>query len=237
MITIVTRSEWGARPPKTTPRKIATPTPELWLHHSASQGEDERSVRAIQNYHMDVKKWNDIAYSFLVDNDAPDVDVFEGRGPGISGGHTLGHNTISHAICVLGNFNDDVPTDQALETIAQLVAHGYEEEWWPLGFTGGHRDTRGSNPGDCPGDNLYALIGYLNMRAVQIYEGRNMPGEYRGVVNCPTSKGQVMEFAKTVIDWAIAEGLIVEGDEIAEDWQRPLVDGRYWTFEHRRRNR
>lgn len=156
---IVSRASWGARPPKSPPHHISTPSRELWLHHSASPSGGAERIRSIQRFHQDARVWNDIAYSYLI---AHDGTVYEGRGPGIAGGHTKGHNTISHAICLLGNLNSVNPTSAALESLVWLVQHGHAEGWWPLGFTGGHRDTRGGGRGDCPGDRLYAQLPEIN---------------------------------------------------------------------------
>lgn len=167
---IVSRSEWKARPPKSR-HTIKTPTPELWLHHSAGSGANESTVRAIQNFHMNPppkgRGWSDIAYSFLVDNDAPDIDIFEGRGAGVAGGHTAGRNTISHAICIIGDFSTKAPHPETLEAVAQLAAYGYLKGWWRLGFTGGHRDAPGAAT-SCPGDALYKLIPSINKRIEEI---------------------------------------------------------------------
>jgi len=167
---IVFREEWGAAPPKNTPIPVATPTPELWLHHSASPGSDEATVKAIQTFHQALpptgRGWNDIAYSFLIDNDVPDIDIFEGRGGGIRPAATAGHNLVSHAICLIGNYDVASPSGEALDRIAHLVAYGYDHGWWMLGFTGGHRDVGATK---CPGDNLYPLIGAINIAAIDIY--------------------------------------------------------------------
>jgi hypothetical protein len=96
----------------------------------------------------------------------------------VAGGHTKDHNTISHAICIIGNFTTTPPGPETLEATAKLVAYGYQEGWWPLGFTGGHRDALvdGEPPGTaCPGDALYALIPSINARAIEIYEESLMP--------------------------------------------------------------
>lgn len=170
---IVPRSGWNARPPKRTPFKIPIPTPRLWLHHSAGGGSDETRVRAIQDFHMDVRGWNDIAYSFLIDNDPPDVDIFEGRGAGIAGGHTAGDNTQSHGICVIGDFSTVPPADDTLRQIAEVVAYGHKQEWWPLAFTGGHRDAPGANT-SCPGTALHRLIPEINAEAKRIHDGDDM---------------------------------------------------------------
>ena len=153
---IVSRADWGARPPKNPPASIATPSLELWLHHTASSDGEAARVRAIQRYHQDVRGWNDIAYSYLISGSGT---VYEGRGVGVSGAHTKGHNSISHAICVLGNYNLADPTPVSIIAVAELIRYGHGEGWWPDQLTGGHRDVGATS---CPGNNLYPLIPEIN---------------------------------------------------------------------------
>lgn len=160
-IDIITRADWGARPPRHAYR-IDTPTPELWLHHTAGNHRGATGMRAIQNVHMDSRGWSDIAYSFVVDR--IDLKVYEGRGAGVAGGHTRGHNRISHAICVMGNFETLIPQPALIDLLAELVAYGHERRWWPAEFTGGHRDASGASTA-CPGRNLYARIPDINQLA------------------------------------------------------------------------
>lgn len=158
-IQIVSREEWGAAPPKSTPRKIAIPTPELWLHHTASPSGGAERVRQIQAFHQGPsREWNDIAYSFLVNHEGT---VYEGRGVGIAGGHTKDHNTISHAICVMGHYDQIQPSQKALDAVVELARHGHDQGWWPQLFTGGHRDASGANT-SCPGKNLYSKLPAIN---------------------------------------------------------------------------
>ncbi len=156
---IISRADWGARPPKNPPRSIPTPSPELWLHHSASADGETLRVRAIQRYHQNVKGWNDIAYSYLISGSGT---IYEGRGAGVSGAHTKNHNSISHGICVMGNFNLYHPTKPSLTAVVELLQHGHAEGWWPDQLTGGHRDVGSTS---CPGHNLYPLIPDLNIQA------------------------------------------------------------------------
>src|SRR5690606_32125478 len=123
---IITRAQWGARPPRSVHR-IALPTPRLWVHHSADDRQGIAAVRAHQAFHMDSRGWSDIAYSFLIDADG---NVFEGRGAGVAGGHTAGDNTKSHAICLLGNFETRHPTPAALDALVELARHGRDQGWW-----------------------------------------------------------------------------------------------------------
>jgi hypothetical protein len=107
---------------------------------------------------MDTRGWNDIAYSFLINHEGT---IYEGRGAGIAGGHTAGHNTVSHAICLLGNYDNATPTVAAMRSIVDLARYGHVEGWWREGFTGGHRDASGAST-SCPGRNLHSQISTLN---------------------------------------------------------------------------
>lgn len=160
---IIRRAEWRARAPKRR-LEIPTPTPELWLHHSVTgaSGDLAAIVRQIQAYHMDSKGWSDIAYSFLV---GPDGSIYEGRGAGVAGGHTEGHNKISHAICAIGNYDSLWPPTAMLDAIAWLVAHGHAQGWWPAQITGGHRQASGASTA-CPGRHLMTALPDINAKAL-----------------------------------------------------------------------
>ncbi len=158
-LTIITRNQWGAQPPKNPPRSIPIPSAELWLHHTASSDGEAPRVRAIQRYHQVTKGWNDIAYNFLISGSGT---IYEGVGAGILGTHTKGHNWSSHAICVLGNYNVAEPTVASLDAVVALIRHGHLEGWWPDQLTGGHRDVSATS---CPGGSLYSKIPAINQLA------------------------------------------------------------------------
>lgn len=103
--------------------------------------------------------WFDIAYNFLVDRQGT---IFEGRGAGVAGAHTQGHNVSGQAICVLGHYDNRRPTQASLEAVADLVRHGHERGWWPDHITGGHRDVGSTS---CPGTHLYSQIPHINRLA------------------------------------------------------------------------
>jgi hypothetical protein len=150
---IVPRSEWGARAPRAVTR-ITLPTPRLWVHHTAGSERGAAGMRSIQDFHMDGRGWNDIAYSFVVDD--ADGTIYEGRGAGVAGGHTEGDNSRSHAICVMGNFQDRAPHPRTLQSIVELARHGRDVGWW-VPTLGGHRDAPGASTA-CPGGQLYAAL-------------------------------------------------------------------------------
>lgn len=139
---------------------MKVPAAGLFIHHTDTNPADhataERHQKAIQDFHMDVRKYDDIAYSFII---YPDGLVLEGRGWGIVGAHTEGHNSTAHAFCFAGSFNSDKLTNRARDTSRELWQLGDE-----LGMISreydlkGHRDVAQTA---CPGDNLYKEIPYL----------------------------------------------------------------------------
>lgn len=155
---IVSRSEWGARPPKAR-HTISLPTPRCWVHHTATEQHGAAGMRAIQAFHMDVKGWLDIAYSFVIDDDGT---VYEARGAGVAGGHTAGDNSTSHAICLMGNFETRPPQARALDSLVELARHGRDRGWW-VPTLGGHRDAPGASTA-CPGRFLYAQLPDIRSR-------------------------------------------------------------------------
>jgi hypothetical protein len=150
---IVSRAEWGARLPKsvTAERNVV----ETFLHHSAGPHRGAAGVRAIQDYHMDRQGWSDIAYNFLID--PHDFRVYEGRGWGVRPGSQKSYNTGTWSVCVLGNFQTQIPSQGVLDVIANLISLGHELGHIPLVLTGGHKDAPGQST-SCPGQNLHSRI-------------------------------------------------------------------------------
>ena len=159
---IINRWRWRARRARGRV-KIALPTRELWIHHTADNGpsEDTRSseaayMRSIQAFHMDgPEQMRDIAYSWVV---MPSGRVYKGRGWGIEGGHTRDRNHISHAICFAGNFSTRKPTREAIEAATALIRHGFRHGALTRRVRiDGHRKAPGSSTA-CPGAKLMKLI-------------------------------------------------------------------------------
>uniref|UniRef100_A0A8C8SM59 Ig-like domain-containing protein n=1 Tax=Pelusios castaneus TaxID=367368 RepID=A0A8C8SM59_9SAUR len=104
--TIVSRSQWGARPPRSRVQ-LRTPVPFVIIHHTAgnrctSLASCRQQVKGIQNYHMDNQRWSDIGYNFLIGEDGR---VYEGRGWRTVGAHARGWNAKSLGFSFLGNFS------------------------------------------------------------------------------------------------------------------------------------
>lgn len=55
-----------------------------------------------QNEHINNKKWSDIGYNFVVGEDG---NVYEGRGWGKKGAHSIPFNSKSIGICIIGDYS------------------------------------------------------------------------------------------------------------------------------------
>ena len=194
---IVTRHGWGADE-KLRERKFVytKKVKAAFVHHTAS-GNGYRCaqvpslIRGIYRYHVKSMGWRDLGYNFLVDKCG---NIYEGRAGGVAkpvlGAHTLGFNTNSVGIAVLGSYGSKKPPAAVTKAVARLTA-------WKLGLYGanpkgktylksgggnrypkgkkvrlnvisGHRDGFAT---ECPGRQLYRKLGSTRTTAARL-QGR-----------------------------------------------------------------
>ena len=67
---------------------------------------------------MNVNGWNDIGYHYLITIDGV---KHQGRLENITGAHTIGQNSNSIGICLVGHFDNYKPNNQQLETLYNLI--------------------------------------------------------------------------------------------------------------------
>ncbi|MFD4989264.1 N-acetylmuramoyl-L-alanine amidase [Streptomyces sp. NPDC058374] len=151
---IVTRKGWGADE-KLREKEFAYTgaVKAAFVHHSATGNnytcaEAPSVIRGIYRYHTKSSGWRDLGYNFMVDKCGT---VYEGRAGGVDkavlGAHTLGFNSNSTGIAVLGSYSSAEPPKAAVNAVAQLTA-------WKLGLSGA--DPKGKVTLTSAGSNLYA---------------------------------------------------------------------------------
>lgn len=160
---LYSREEWDARPPRST----ASTTPDEgcvdhWLGPGAwtagNIGDHSRCapmLRSIQAYHMDVKRWSDIAYNFAV---CPHGVGYTLRGFARSGANGTAYWN-AHTYTVLWMVGEGDPIAGAVVDRMALGARDLMD--WCV-FAGraaptlrrGHRDVRQTA---CPGDRIHAI--------------------------------------------------------------------------------
>ncbi|WP_077798433.1 N-acetylmuramoyl-L-alanine amidase [Streptomyces sp. JHA26] len=194
---ITTRRGWGADEKLREKKFVYTKKVKAaFVHHSATGNNYRCSqapsvIRGIYRYHVKSMGWRDIGYNFLVDKCGK---IYEGRAGGVAkpvlGAHTMGFNSHSMGIAVLGTYSSKKPSSAAVKAVARLTA-------WKLGLYGmnprgktylksgggnlyrkgknvrlnvisGHRDGFATS---CPGKQLYGKLGTARSSAAK-YQGR-----------------------------------------------------------------
>jgi hypothetical protein len=133
---IITRAGWGADERLRERNFLYTKSVKAaFVHHTATGNkyacrEVPSILRAIYRYHVRSLKWRDFGYNFVVDKCG---NIYEGRAGGVAepvmGAHTLGFNTNSMGIAVLGTYTKATPPAAAVQSVARLTA-------WKLGLYG-----------------------------------------------------------------------------------------------------
>ncbi|MEU6485113.1 N-acetylmuramoyl-L-alanine amidase [Streptomyces sp. NPDC046887] len=194
---ITTRKGWGADESMREKNFVYTKSVQAaFVHHSAtgnnySCGQSASVLRGIYRYHVKSSGWRDFGYNFAVDKCGK---IYEGRAGGVAkavlGAHTLGFNSNSMGVVVLGTYGSTTPPAAAVNGVAKLTA-------WKLGLWGknpsgtvtltsggsnlykkgvrvkmnvisGHRDGFST---ECPGAKLYGRLGTARSTAARL-QGR-----------------------------------------------------------------
>ncbi|MEV4350887.1 N-acetylmuramoyl-L-alanine amidase [Actinoplanes sp. NPDC049596] len=135
---MITRAQWGAdeKSVKAPAEVAADGVKMIWVHHSGfgnayTCAESASVIRGIMA--NDIKEgFDDLGYNFIVDKCGT---LYEGRkGSGtkaVIGAHSIGFNTASAGVALLGDYTSLRPTDAAIKTIAavsaaRLTAYGFD---------------------------------------------------------------------------------------------------------------
>ncbi|MFH9686953.1 N-acetylmuramoyl-L-alanine amidase [Streptomyces sp. NPDC021019] len=194
---IVTRKGWGADE-KLRERNFAytKSVRAAFVHHSATGNnytckQAPSVLRSIYRYHVKSSGWRDFGYNFAVDKCG---NIYEGRAGGVSkavlGAHTLGFNSNTMGVAVLGTYSSTNPPAAAVTAVSKLTA-------WKLGLFGanpkgkvtlvsggsgkyakgkrvkmnvisGHRNAFAT---ECPGARLYKKLGKARTTSAKL-QGR-----------------------------------------------------------------
>jgi hypothetical protein len=172
-LTIVTRNQWGARSPDheaanefgfatnatdlawyVYPGALADEYSTVAIHHSAIPLDTDETMQSVQDLHMDSNHWADVGYHYVIDKNGI---VYEGRDIHVRGASVAGYNTGTIGVCVMGNFEQDMPLEIQLTVLQQVV------NWLAVTYTLTHLAAHGEfNPESvCPGKNMMPYLDTL----------------------------------------------------------------------------
>lgn len=96
----------------------------LIIHHTGGTNADpladtsHHTFEGVKKYHLSLG-WEDIGYHFFIEKDGA---LSAGRAQNYHGAHTIGMNERSLGICLAGNFDATLPTDEQIKTLKFLLA-------------------------------------------------------------------------------------------------------------------
>jgi hypothetical protein len=150
----------------------------LVVHHTAIENEgDSRAgiekMRALYTYHANNRGWGDIGYNYVIDADGR---IYEGKsgGPYVVGGHAYCNNVGTMGIAMLGNFDEENPSQSQVHSLQWLLSHlatMYDIDLTQqVKFHGtklspivGHRDLLST---DCPGYFMFGALAQVRSNVI-----------------------------------------------------------------------
>lgn len=180
---LLTRDDWGASYDVNQRPSMMLPVAKAFVHHSVTVPSTDPAADMREIERIDIGRFTYPSYSWVIH---PTGVVLEGMGTHI-GAHTIHNNSTSFGISFIGNFENDTPTQPALDACATLLAARIAQGHLTTDFVlGGHRDVFATA---CPGANLYPLLGQI-----------------RDAVQLPTEDDLTPEQAKMLADVSAALG-------------------------------
>jgi len=125
---------------------------KIIIHHSFTEDTLLKDYNAIKRYHTEVKGWSDIGYHWVLENVAGRLHWIPGRDEKREGAHTIGMNDKSIGICVVGNFDKEVPSDEIYKEVAKKCKKLMQKYNLSVDDIEPHRKYAGYKT--CPGKNF-----------------------------------------------------------------------------------
>ncbi|WP_422115335.1 N-acetylmuramoyl-L-alanine amidase [Brachybacterium sp. UNK5269] len=250
----VTRAAWRADESLVRGTSAKNALKAVVLHHTAgtnnySSSQSAQIVRGILTYHTTTLGWADLGYNVLVDKYG---QIFEGRSGGlhrnITGAHSLGFNSGSFGISVMGNYSSTSLPSAARTAVARLVAWkllstfqtsvGGDVSWQVT--TSGTRHTVGStvslprmmghrdvNFTECPGARIYSQFGNIRSEAQRYLDsgGKEHLWAFQGAGGAATlgtvvrSNHRTGKYSATIL----TKGLVLQESGAASGYATPFA--------------
>lgn len=121
------------------------------IHHSFST--DTASTRnwtAICKYHVEVNGWASVGYHLGLEMEPQGMAVHNGRPLTQDGAHALGFNRNGIGICLVGNYDNDPPSEIRMIALSELCLRLMRDHGIPATKVIGHRETYGKRTPPVP---------------------------------------------------------------------------------------
>jgi len=142
------------------PSRVEKRWTAIVLHHS---GTESGNATIFDKLHREGRHWEGVGYDFVIGNgtDSGDGQVevtFRWRnqitGAHCGGTHRNWANKEAVGICLVGNFNQTLPTTRQVRSVVKLIRFLQERYGIAKSRVFGHNTTPGARPTDCPGKSF-----------------------------------------------------------------------------------
>lgn len=130
------------------------------VHHS---GTDNGNAAIFDKWHREGRHWDGVGYDFVIGNGTDSADGlvevtyrWRDQKTGAHCGGTPGNwaNEDAVGICLVGNFNETVPTPRQMQSLSRLIRFLQRRYHIPRSRVYGHNSTPGARVTECPGRNF-----------------------------------------------------------------------------------
>ncbi len=157
-VTLMRRNAWTSDSPRRWLLREGGVYDRITIHHQGGRPSVSRvqnavvsEIDAIYGGHRRLR-YGDIAYHFIVDYSGR---VWEGRSLAYQGAHVIKENDRNLGVLLLGNFEEQSPSQESLDSILSLVQRLRVRFGVKKHRVYGHRDLGSSV---CPGKHLYPHV-------------------------------------------------------------------------------
>jgi len=127
---------------------------KLVVHHSASKKSTTKKSD-IDSWHKQ-RGFSQVGYHKIIEGDGK---IVSGRSEKLKGAHAKGTNHNSLGVCVVGNFENEIPSDVQIISVIKVLVEWCKKYELTSTDIYGHGNISGTTTKtSCPGKNLISLL-------------------------------------------------------------------------------
>lgn len=156
---VIPRTSWTRQRPNVGDTNPMNGIRAITVHHDGMSPEIVRTpadaarrLELIRTSHVESRGWADIGYHLIVD---PQGRIWQGRPMNLQGAHVKDNNPHNLGVLVMGNFEEQHPTREALTVLDELLAQQAMANRVPLSAIRTHQEWASTA---CPGRHLQAYM-------------------------------------------------------------------------------
>lgn len=131
-------------------------------------------IEQIRQSHVGGRGWADLGYHYVID---PSGRIWEGRNIRYQGAHVKDQNENNLGILVMGNFQQQAPTQAALASLDRFLVNQMQRYNIPIAAVRTHQERA---PTECPGRNLQAYMNRTRSGSGTLFAMASRVGLARG---------------------------------------------------------